>query len=378
MHKPVVIIPSIRTIDARNIAAIPEDVDIFVVDDSDGSIKPSRPRMKVFTYQDQRDVMGPDYDLIPHKTAACRNFGYIYVHKYTDHDVIINIDDDCLCPPDFMSAYAAVGTTREWPNVTVADSWYNTIEFLGVRGASGRTLYPRGFPYWLRRPGAETRSAVRGRLACLMGLWSNVLDHDGIDKYMFEDYRATYEVRPSDPVLTVGTPATPTKFPLCAMNFAVHRDLLVAAFQLPWGKDVVPGYNAERFDDIWGGYILEALVHKRANGDVVAVGHPVVKHLKEGNLHREVTGEHLGHLMAPYLYELIDAGVASIAPGAYPDMYFDLFNVLVEEFSALTKDLRVPAAYCPYYLDLFERLRRWGALFTSSPSRTVRPDARRV
>jgi len=147
------------------------------------------------------------------------------------------------------------------------------------------------------------------------------------------------------------------------MNFAVHRDLLVAAYQLPWGVDVVPGYNAERFDDIWGGYILEAIVHKRAAGDLVGIGHPVVKHLKEGNLHREVSGEHLGHLMAPYLYDLIDAGVAGLAPAGYGEMYFALFNGLVEDFSALVKDLRVPAAYCPYFLDLFDRLRRWGALF---------------
>ena len=43
MPKPVVIIPSIRTIDSCNIAAIPEDIDIIVVDDSDGSIKPTPP-----------------------------------------------------------------------------------------------------------------------------------------------------------------------------------------------------------------------------------------------------------------------------------------------------------------------------------------------
>jgi len=52
MKKPVFIIPSIRTIrtiEPRHIAAIPEEVDILVVDDSDGSIKPTRDRMKVFS-----------------------------------------------------------------------------------------------------------------------------------------------------------------------------------------------------------------------------------------------------------------------------------------------------------------------------------------
>jgi hypothetical protein len=363
MPKPVVIIPSIRTIDSRNIAAIPDDVDILVVDDSDGSISPTRDRMRVFTYADQREVMGADYDLIPHKTAACRNFAFYYVYKHTDHDLIITIDDDCLLPGNFMAAYGAIGATREWPNVTV-DGWYNTIAFLGVTGANGRPLYPRGFPFWLRRPAEETRATVRGRLVCLMGLWGNVLDYDGIDKYLSEDYRQLHRtVAPRAPVMTVGTPAQPTKFSFCAMNFAFHRDMLPAAYQMPMDREILPGYPIWRFDDIWAGYVIESLVHKRGGHDVIGIGEPVVTHLKEGNLVREVHGEHIGHLMAPYFYGLIDAGVAAIAPGTYAEMYHDLFHTLVEDFTALAKDLRVPAAYEDYFRDTFERLRRWSVLF---------------
>lgn len=364
MQRPVVIIPSIRTIDARNIAAIPEDVDILVVDDSDGSIQPTRSRMRVFTYADQREVMGKDYDLIPHKTAACRNFAFYYVYKYTDHDVIITIDDDCLLPPDFMSSYASVGTTGVWPNVTV-EGWYNTIAFLGATGTNGRVLYPRGFPFWLRHPSEEKHSTVSGRLVCTMGLWSNVLDYDGIDKYLFEDYRQLRQtVSPLAPLMTVGTPAVPTKFSFCAMNFAFHRDMLPAAYQMPMDREIAPGYPIWRFDDIWAGYVIEALVHKRGGSDVIAIGKPIVTHLKEGNLVREVHGEHFGHLMAPYFYALIDAGVAAIAPGSYAAMYFDLFHYLAEDFTALANDLKVPALYRAYFQDTFERLRRWSALFS--------------
>src|SRR5215831_2301009 len=187
MPSPVVVIPSIRDINPVHIAAIPEDVTIFVIDDSDGTIKPSRDKMRVFYYADQREVMGKDYDLIPHKTAACRNFAFYYIWKHTDHDLIITIDDDVLCPPNFMQAYGIVGTEGEWPNVEV-DGWYNTIKFLGATGEGGRTLYPRGFPYWLRFPQEERMGRVRGRMTCIMGGWSNVLDYDGIDKYLFEDY----------------------------------------------------------------------------------------------------------------------------------------------------------------------------------------------
>jgi hypothetical protein len=374
MNKPVVIIPSIRTIDARNIAAIPEDVDILVVDDSDGSIKPTRPKMQVFTYADQRDVMGRDYDLIPHKTAACRNFAFYYAYKHTDHDVIITIDDDCLLPADFMTAYAQVGTTGQWPNVAV-DGWYNTIGFLGVTGLAARTLYPRGFPFWLRESAPKVDSVVDGRLVCLMGLWRNVLDYDGIDKYLADDYRQLHmTVSPLAPIMTVGTPAIPTKFSFCAMNFAFHRDMLPAAYQMPMDREILPGYPIWRFDDIWAGYVIESLVHKRADGDVIGIGNPIVTHLKEGNLVREVHGEHIGHLMSPYFYALIDAGIARITPGSYAGMYFALFDGLVEDFDALAKDLRVPGPYARYFIETFERLRRWAALF-QEPGDRVEPVA---
>jgi|SoiMethySBSTD1v2_1073268.scaffolds.fasta_scaffold240890_2 Reversibly glycosylated polypeptide len=370
MKKPVVIIPSIRTIEADRIAAIPEDVDIFVVDDSDGSIRPSRDRMKVFTYADQRELMGKDYDLIPHKTAACRNFAFYYVYRHTDHDVVITLDDDVFCPPDFMASYSVVGTDGEFPNVTVeGDGWYNTIAHMGVRGSKGETLYPRGFPYWLRHPLAETRSRVRGRVTCIMGLWSNVLDYDGLDKYLFEDYRALHqEVSLGEPLLTVGAPARPTKFSFCAMNFAFHRDMLPAAYQMPMDREIAPGYPIWRFDDIWAGYVIEALVHKRGGADLIGIGAPVGTHLKEGNLVREVHGEHYGHLMSPYFYGFIDAGVNAIRPGTYAAMYFDLFTHLVDHFGRLADEIRCPPLYRSYFIETFERLQRWGALFDRGDS----------
>ncbi len=378
MKKPVVIIPSIRNIDEGHIAAIPEDVDIFVVDDSDGSIRPTRERMRIFTYADQREVMGGDYDLIPHKTAACRNFAFYYVYKHTDHDLVITLDDDVLCPPDFMASYGVIGERGEFPNVTVeGDGWYNTIAHMGVKGAGGRTLYPRGFPYWLRHPLAETRRKVRGRVVCIMGLWQNVLDYDGIDKYLFEDYRELRnDVSLAEPLLTVGTPACPTKFSFCAMNFAFHRDLLPAAYQMPMDREIAPGYPIWRFDDIWAGYVIEALVHKRGGADLIGIGRPVGKHLKEGNLVREVHGEHYGHLMSPYFYGFIDAGVAAIEPGGYAAMYADLFGFLTDEFERLADDLRCPPLYRGYFRETFERLHRWGALFDrETPSESERATA---
>jgi hypothetical protein len=200
-----------------------------------------------------------------------------------------------------------------------------------------------------------------------MGLWENVLDYDGIDKYLFEDYRQLHpQVTPLAPLMTIGTSAVPTKFPFCAMNFAFHRDMLPAAYQMPMDREIAPGYPIWRFDDIWAGYVIEALVHKRGGSDVIGIGRPIVTHLKDGNLVREVHGEHFGHLLAPYFYSLIDAGVAAIAPSSYATMYFELFHYLVENFNVLADDLRIPTLYRIYFLDTFQRLRRWAALFHES------------
>lgn len=361
--KPVVVIPSIRDIVPERIAAVPEDVDIVVIDDSDGNIKPTRERMTVFYYRDQRDIMGTDYDLIPHKTAACRNFAFYYLWKHTDHDLVITIDDDVHCPPHFMQAYGIIGSDGEWPNVQV-DGWYNTIKFMGIAGPDGRELYPRGFPYWLREPREERLGTARGRMVCIMGLWSHVLDYDGIDKYLFEHYQVLQDdVRPLHPVLTVGSPTCPTKFSFCAMNFAFHRDLLPAAYQMPMDREIASGYRIWRFDDIWAGYVIETLIHHRGGRDLIAIGEPVGTHLKEGNLSREVGGEHYGHLMSPYFYDLVDLGIAATAPGTYAEMDRSLWSYLELDFDALCREVRCPPLYQTYFRETFTRLRRWAELF---------------
>jgi hypothetical protein len=274
-----------------------------------------------------------------------------------------------------MASYARVGKIGEWPNATV-QGWYNTLTLLGVTGEERRTLYPRGFPFWLRHPTEEAHGLVRGRLVCLMGLWSNVLDYDAIDKYLFEDYRQLHpEVTSIAPIMTIGTPAVPTKFSFCAMNYAFHRDMLPAAYQMPMDREIARGYPIWRFDDIWAGYVIESLVHKRGGADVIGIGKPIVKHLKEGNLLREIHGEHFGNLMSPYFYALIDAGIAAISPGSYAMMYFDLFTYLVDDFKALADDLRIPSLYCAYFLDTFQRLQRWAALFVV-PQRREAPTYR--
>jgi hypothetical protein len=44
-------------------------------------------------------------------------------------------------------------------------------------------------------------------------------------------------------------------------------------------------------------------------------------------------------------------------------MYLDLFTHLVDHFGRLADELRCPPLYRSYFIETFERLQRWGALF---------------
>ena len=105
-----------------------------------------------------------------------------------------------------------------------------------------------------------------------MGLWSNCLDYDGIDKFLFDDYGTKGAGVSVDAIVTIGHSRRRTMFPLCAMNCGVVRELLPAAYQFPMDRRITLRYPIWRFDDIWSGYVLQSLVHRRANGDRAGVG----------------------------------------------------------------------------------------------------------
>ena len=75
----VLVKPSIRKINISYLRFVPDEIKIIVVNDSDKTMKPNRKNMEVFDYAFQKKIMASDYDLIPHKTAACRNFAFYYI-----------------------------------------------------------------------------------------------------------------------------------------------------------------------------------------------------------------------------------------------------------------------------------------------------------
>lgn len=53
----------------------------------------------------------------------------------------------------------------------------------------------------------------------------------------------------------------------------------------------MPGWVVDRYGDIWGGFILKTLMDLR--GEALAVGEPMIDHLKEGDFLRNIWQEHV-------------------------------------------------------------------------------------
>jgi hypothetical protein len=355
----VIVIPSIREINLDYLKYVPNEVSIIVVDDSNGSIKPNRDNMQVFDYDFQARVMGSNYDLIPHKTAACRNFGFYYVYKFTDFKYIITLDDDCKTRPQFIEQYSILGQTLVLDTV-ICTGWYNTIEMFDL----ATVLYARGYPYWERYPKSYQITQTEGRVVCHMGLWDNILDTDGIDKYLFEEYQKTYEnLALKRPLLRIGTSENPVKFPLCAMNLGFIREVLPIMYQMPMSELFTDRYSLWRFDDIWAGYIIQTLISLK--GDAITVGQPIVQHLKSGNLRKEILGEHYGHFISHYLYAIIDDASIEIPVSNYSEMYVALFDYILTNAERIKRRYKIPDLYYKYIIDTSLKLLRWGKLFLS-------------
>jgi len=353
----VLIIPSIRKIRLDYLRHVPREIPIFVVDDSNGKIKPSLPNMKVFDYADQKKVMGRNYDLIPHKTAACRNFAFYYIWKYTDYKYVLTLDDDCVTQKNFMEAYGSLGKKLQL-KTAITKGWYNTIDLFSLR----EKIYARGYPYWERYEKKIFYKQTKSRVVCNMGMWSNVLDTDAFDKSLFSEYIRKYpHLKLKHGRLRVGTKQRPTHFSFCAMNFGFIREILPIMYQMPMCESFANKYDLWRFDDIWAGYIIQSIIHKK--GDAITIGAPIVKHSKFGNLRKELNGEHYGHLISPYFYEVIDEAISNLSCDHYAEMYISLFDYILKHAKKIKQNYNIPDLYWKYILDVSTKCHRWGKLF---------------
>ena len=319
---------------------ISAEIPIIVVDDSDGRLSgTSRPNVRFFDYTAQRKVMGEQYPAIPHKSAACRNFGH-YLAYQEGFDYIIALDYDCRPRPGWLDDHLHCLGQRDGAPA-LAGRWINTIEAPG--------FYSRGFPYEFRNAeNVPAETTASGEVKLNMGVWDNVLDLNGIDKLQREPPRDP-GLRGSQNYVALGN------VPLCGMNTAFRRELVPAYFFLP---DVwIDGWQLSRHDDIWGGYIVKKLMDAR--GDLLTYGRPIVEHTRQTTLTRVVVYEHYMHLISREFYELVDQAAALVPPGSYAAMYAHF----VEEFLRGLHGSHAPVHYRAVLAQLGLAMQGWAACF---------------
>lgn len=348
----VVVIPSIREINLDYLRHIPESIKILVVDDTNGTIKPNRKNMEIYTYADYKKILGYDEQLIPRKTDTCRSFGF-YVAWLQGYRYIVTLDDDCMTHKGFLDEHAVVGKSLTLKAV-ISNPWYNTIDnlFLKNSGEPPGRYYARGYPYCYRLEPAEPPifCTVTGRVVCNMGMWLKVPDINGLDKI---DGDIPVSVGLKEKRLTV---SPGTNFSLCIMNVAFLTEIVPAFYQFPMNVEVCNG-RIDRFGDIWSGYILKKLTDMR--GEHITLGNPSVTHTKAGNTVREIKLEHFGNLLENYFYRLIDEAVQDVSPGDYGEMYFQLAS----NFVLGIKKANLPKGYQTFFSVMSERMVRWSLLF---------------
>ncbi|MDD4382502.1 MAG: hypothetical protein PHE21_04155, partial [Candidatus Dojkabacteria bacterium] len=83
------------------IDALP-NIDIIIIDDSNGIVKIDKPNVRMFDYKAQEEYLGDKYEAFArlfHKSSSCKNLGHYIAYK-EGYDIMIEIDSDCICPPD--------------------------------------------------------------------------------------------------------------------------------------------------------------------------------------------------------------------------------------------------------------------------------------
>jgi len=316
----IVVIPTNRSIDLAALSPLIESGARFiVVDDSEGSITLDHPSFEVHTWADRRKRLGALDVAIPKRNGACRDFGFLVAWQESDDDeIIVALDDDCFVyHEDFGEQVEAALSTTPRP---VARTHGRHLNILALYRDVSEALYPRGFPYSARA--GDTRVSIDAAEAhdvkFSLGLWKGAFDVNAVDKVNGPEWQHPDAALAHDSVV-IGDGHL---ISVCSMNMQFRREVLPAAYQLPMHIAAMPNWVIDRYGDIWGGFILKMLMDKR--GDAMAVGEPMIRHLKAGDHQRNIWQEHVCHLVNDEFIELMLAASDPITPTSYVEMMAEL------------------------------------------------------
>ena len=260
------------------------------------------------------------YPRLPFNNETRRNIGFLNALE-AGCETLISIDDDNFpTSDDFIGGHMRTG--REWdgPIISEPSGFYNLCEHLVLE--PDRLVHPRGFPFRLR--GGMNANDVHDRhdavtIGVTAGLWLLEPDLDATTwingRVLASGFRG-----PDTSVL-----AQSTWTPINTQNTSVTRSLIPAFLCVPMGHKV-PGGTIERYGDIWGGYILQALMQGTAHH--VAFGRPLVEHRRNSHVAvDDLRHEYWGMILTDWLLELLKHEFASGAT-ALVDRVDDLAEFL--------------------------------------------------
>jgi len=311
----IVVIPSNRAINLRYLTPlIDTGARFIIVDDSEGSIRVDHPAFEVYHWGHRKQILGKLDDGFPRKNGACRDFGLYMAWKHSDPgEIVVALDDDCeVYHGDFTAQVTAMLSPAPRP---VATSSGLHLNILSLYDGIPRDLFPRGFPYSARGEYAVSIGAPESRnVTFSLGLWKGIFDVNAIDKIQgpaFEHPDA--RLRVPSVLIEQGKLVS-----VCSMNMQLRREVIPAVYQLPMHLPALPHWPIDRYGDIWGGFILKTLMDRK--GEAMAVGEPMINHVKEGDPRRNVWQEHVCHLVNDEFIALCVAAGAEIPLGSYLDM----------------------------------------------------------
>ena len=210
-----------------------------------------------------------------------RNVGYLMALA-DGAEMVVSIDDDNYCPKDadFIAEHAT--SMREYSGYlrvrSTTGGWHNNCWQL--RDSESR--YPRGFPYFARRPIYLTREILQENIVRInAGMWIGDPDFDAM----------TWLHRPCTATVFKGNAvlALDTWCPINSQNTAVHHDLMPAYYFI---RMVPP---SDRFGDIFQGYF--ALKVAKHMGWTARFGSPVVTHRRNSHVYHKDVQKEIGPIM---------------------------------------------------------------------------------
>jgi hypothetical protein len=231
-----------------------------------------RDRVEVYSW---REIDGslPQPWIISRQDSAIRSYGFWRAWAMgATH--IFSLDDDCFPVPEDHFVRTHLRNLHETP------TWQSSVPGLRVRGLPYRNM------------------GTLGNVYLSMGLWAGQPDVDAVNALVHGPLTTApgFERQVSSRVMPGAQ-----YFPMCGMNLAFRREIACLMYFPPMGRD--SAYS--RFDDIWGGLVLQRVCrHLRY---AIVCGRPLVEHRQGSDPFVNLVKEAPGIQVNEHLWEVLDA-----------------------------------------------------------------------